>query len=60
MPGSYLSLMFSNRLRSSSNIDLRDSTDFTMSDGGTSCTSSSRNLCRNEDVDEEETLESGD
>lgn len=60
IPGSYLSLMFSSRLRSSSKIDFRESTDFTMSDGGTSCTSSSRSLCRNDDVDEDETLESGD
>lgn len=57
-PGSYLSLMFSSRLRSSSKMDFRDRTDFTISDGATSCRS--KNLCRNEDVDEEETFDMGD
>lgn len=40
--------MFSNRLRSSSKMDFFDSTDLTMSEGGSSCTSRSRNFVRNE------------
>lgn len=52
--------MFSSRLRSSSKIDFRDSSDLTISDGGTSCTSSSKNLCRKEDVDEDDTFDIGD
>lgn len=44
--GSYFSPMFSSRLKSSSNIDFFDKTDFKISDGFTSFTSSSRNLCR--------------
>lgn len=59
-PGSYLSPMFSSRLRSSSKMDFRDSSDLTMSDGGTSFTSSSRNLCRKEEVDEDDTFDIGD
>lgn len=60
-PGSYLSPMFSSRLRSSSKMDLRDSRDLTISEGGTSCTSNSRNLCRKEDaVDEDDTFDIGD
>lgn len=59
-PGSYLSPMFSSRLRSSSKMDFRDSSDLTMSEGGTSLTSSSRNLCRKEDVDEDDTFDIGD
>lgn len=44
-PGSYLSLMFFSRCRSSSKIDFFASTRFANSDGFTSFTSSSRNLC---------------
>lgn len=44
--GSYFSPIFSNRLRSSSNIDFFVKNDFKISDGLTSFTSSSRNLCR--------------
>lgn len=58
VPGSYLSLMFSSRLRSSSKIDFRDSSDLTISDGGTSCTS--KNLCRKEEADEDDTFDIGD
>lgn len=49
--GSYFSPIFSNRLKSSSNIDFFDKTDFKISDGFTSFTSSSRNLCRLEKLD---------
>lgn len=41
-----MSPMFSNRFESSSNIDGFASTDFSISDGCTSFTSKSRNLCR--------------
>lgn len=44
-----MSSIFSSRLRSSSKIDFFERTDLTMSDGGSSCTSRSRNLCRYED-----------
>lgn len=45
--GSYFSLKFSNRFESSSNTLRLARTDFTMSDGCTSCKSRSRSLCRN-------------
>lgn len=48
--GSYFSPIFSKRLRSSSNIDFFVKNDFKMSDGFTSFTSSSKNLCRLENV----------
>lgn len=48
--GSYFSPIFSRRLKSSSNIDFFVKNDFKMSDGFTSFTSSSRNLCRLENV----------
>lgn len=42
-------------------MDFRDRRDFTISEGGISCTSSSRNLCRKEDaVDEDDTFDMGD
>lgn len=44
--GSYFSPIFSKRLRSSSNIDFFVRNDFKISDGLTSFTSSSKNLCR--------------
>lgn len=44
--GSYFSPIFSKRLRSSSNIDFFVKNDFKISDGFTSFTSSSKNLCR--------------
>lgn len=49
--GSYFSPMFSRRLKSSSKMDFFDRTDFKISDGLTSLTSSSRNLCRLEKLD---------
>lgn len=42
-------------------MDFRDSSDLTISEGGISWTSSSRNLCRKDDaVDEDETFDIGD
>lgn len=48
--GSYFSPIFSKRLRSSSKIDFFVKNDFKISDGFTSFTSSSKNLCRLENV----------